>query len=435
MKIIANVINHSLKSRFARNVLTLMTGTTLAQVVGILVAPILTRLYLPSDYGVSALFGAILSIFGVVMCWRYELSIVLPEKDEEAASLLVLSIIIACSMSVLSLGAVVFLRHPVAMLLGAPNLAPWLWLLPIGLLAAGVFQALNYWCTRKKQFTRLAGRQFTQSFIGAGAQVSAGAFLNVGSGGLIGGSILGQIVATGHLGWQVLKEYGSQIKSCVSKSRLVTQANRYSKFPRFSIMTALLNTASLQLPGLLFSLFFGPTVLGHYHLGHRIFSAPMGIVREAVAQAFYPRAAECYNAGGDLRTLIRRSYLYLGTIVIVPFLILFSIGPWIFGLVFGSKWIMAGYYLRYILPWLTLMFIISPSVNVFPILNKQDFVLIFELVLFVTRLAAVVFGGVIFKNPEWAIGLYGGVGVTANIYIAFKIDRLLREYGNQRILK
>ena len=52
-----------LKSEFTRNVLTLMTGTTIAQAIPIAINPILTRLYTPEDFGVFALFIAITSIF------------------------------------------------------------------------------------------------------------------------------------------------------------------------------------------------------------------------------------------------------------------------------------------------------------------------------------------------------------------------------------
>ena len=40
------------KSEFAKNVLTLMTGTTIAQAIPIAISPILTRLYTPEDFGV-----------------------------------------------------------------------------------------------------------------------------------------------------------------------------------------------------------------------------------------------------------------------------------------------------------------------------------------------------------------------------------------------
>ena len=54
------------KSEFSRNVLTLMTGTTIAQAIPIAISPILTRIYSSEDFGMSALYMSIASILSVV---------------------------------------------------------------------------------------------------------------------------------------------------------------------------------------------------------------------------------------------------------------------------------------------------------------------------------------------------------------------------------
>ena len=59
-------------SSFTKNVLTLMTGTTVAQAIPIAISPILTRIYTPSDFGLLALFIAITAIFGnIARCYKY----------------------------------------------------------------------------------------------------------------------------------------------------------------------------------------------------------------------------------------------------------------------------------------------------------------------------------------------------------------------------
>ena len=83
------------KSDFKKNVLTLMAGTTIAQAIPIAISPILTRLYSPEEFGLFALFLAIVSIFGVVATMRYEMAIVQPEKSEDAINLVFLSAIIS----------------------------------------------------------------------------------------------------------------------------------------------------------------------------------------------------------------------------------------------------------------------------------------------------------------------------------------------------
>lgn len=179
-----NWLNHKLPpGSFIRNVATLMTGTTFAQALLIIIAPILTRLYTPDDFGVFALYTSILGILSVIACLRYELAIVLPEKDEDAANLLVLCLLICSVISLMALVLVALFRDSFALLLSAPKISFWLWFLPASLFLTGTFQALNYWSTRRKQFKRLAIRQITQNSVTAVTQIASGASLNAGAGG------------------------------------------------------------------------------------------------------------------------------------------------------------------------------------------------------------------------------------------------------------
>ena len=95
------------KSEFSRNVLTLMTGTTIAQAIPIAISPILTRIYTPEDFGLFAIFIAITSIFGSMANGRYELAIMLPTKDEDAINIFALGFIISTFISLVLLLLVV----------------------------------------------------------------------------------------------------------------------------------------------------------------------------------------------------------------------------------------------------------------------------------------------------------------------------------------
>ena len=71
----------------SHNILTLMVGTTLSQAVPIAIMPILTRIYTPEDFGLYAIYGAIITILGTIASGRYELAILLPDKDEDAINI------------------------------------------------------------------------------------------------------------------------------------------------------------------------------------------------------------------------------------------------------------------------------------------------------------------------------------------------------------
>ena len=119
------------KSEFSRNVLTLMTGTTIAQAIPIAISPILTRIYTPEDFGVVALFMAIVMIFGSIISARYEFAIMLPEKEVDAINLVALSILIMIIISFTLFMIIIFNIDLFTKLLKNNELRLWLYFIPL----------------------------------------------------------------------------------------------------------------------------------------------------------------------------------------------------------------------------------------------------------------------------------------------------------------
>src|SRR5262249_37408183 len=134
---------------FGRSVVTLASGTALAQLLLALAMPVLTRLYTPADYGSLAVYSSTLTVLLVCAPVRYEVAIPLPEDEPTAASLLVLTVsLLTGTAIILSLlvwvGGDGFVR-----VFKVPSLQPYLWLVPVGLFGAGMYQALSYWAIRR----------------------------------------------------------------------------------------------------------------------------------------------------------------------------------------------------------------------------------------------------------------------------------------------
>lgn len=400
---------------FARNVATLMTGATFSQALLIFIAPVLTRLYTPEDFGVFSMYISILSIITVVICLRYELAIVIPEKDDEAANLLIFSMLICIGLSFITFLFVLLFRNQLSTILNTPELAFWLWFLPISLLAAGLFNTFNYWSTRCKQFERLALRQITQSSVASAAQITLGVTNNLRAGGLIIGQIVGQSTATGRLAWQIWKDEGKQLLTYINKTKIKEMSVKYKNFPLYSTWSGLLNTMSVMLPPLLLGFFFNPSIVGFYALGDRVLKMPMCFVGSSVYQVFFPRATEA-KRNGDLDRVTFNIFKHLISISLVPFFLLAIIAPELFALVFGDKWFIAGEYVRWLSFWIFFQFISSPISTVFFVLDKQKELLIFNFILIINSLIAFILGGLI-NDAFFAIKLFGISGSI--IYLGF----------------
>ena len=98
---------------FVANVLILMTGTTIAQAIPIVASPIITRIYAPDEFGTFALYMAIVSIVSVMATGKYELAVMLPEKEEDAINLVALSIFLSSFVSLTALGTIWIFNEPI----------------------------------------------------------------------------------------------------------------------------------------------------------------------------------------------------------------------------------------------------------------------------------------------------------------------------------
>lgn len=286
------------RSTFASDVLTLATGTIFAQVLAILAAPLLTRMYGPDDFGLYTIFLSVTGILTSVACMRYEMAIMLPERNEDAVNLLALSLLLAACMSIIIIPLLWVARVPMIEILNAPGLAPYLWMVPLAVFLGGAFNALNYWNSRTRHFKRLSMSRVIGSVTVTGAQIGAGLAGHATGGSMIDGSISGQMASTTFLGAKIYNDI-KHLKKYVSKAHMILGLKRYHKFPLLDMWSILLNTLSWQVPVFLLSAFFSSTVVGYYSLGFRVIYFPMSIIGSSIAQVFFQRAVEA-NAKGSL---------------------------------------------------------------------------------------------------------------------------------------
>jgi O-antigen/teichoic acid export membrane protein len=391
MKQAASLLSRALpNNRFARSVSVLVGGTVGAQLIMVLAAPVLTRLYPPQDFGLLAVFAALLSLGAVVASLRYEVAIPLPHDQKEAAALLVLSLSALVAFVALVAIPVLLYRDELARLLNTPRLADYLYLVPLGILVAGAYNVLNYWAIRMQAFTPLAKTRLSQSLVAACIQLGGAP---LGPLALLLGHVAGQASGLFSLGVRLVYRRWPEAGSA-GWSDVVVVAKRYRKFPLFSTWGALFNTAGSQLPPILFAALFGPAIAGVYALANRVLSMPMQILGQAIANVFLSSAAGAHREG-RLAVLVADIHRKLADIGMPPMLLLLIAGPEIFRQVFGPQWREAGVFAQWMAPWLYLVFIASPLTSLFEVLDRQATGMIFQCALLVVRVAAIGAGAAI----------------------------------------
>lgn len=369
-----------------------MTGTTIAQAIPIAISPILTRIYTPDDFGMFALYISIASIIAAIATGRYELAIMLPRKDENAANLVVLSIGIALIVSLVSFIIVFLFNERITNFLGNREISNWLYFIPMTVLFTGIYQSFNYWSNRKKRFRRLAINRITRSSVTSTVNIGMG-FGGLG-GGLILGNVLGLGIATGTLGrkvWHEIAKFTGQI----NKIKMLVLMRKYRKMPMLNVPNALVDSFRLFGINILIAKMFSSTILGQFSLGWKMVQSPMLIIGGSLSQVFFERISKVKKS--DLNAIAKLFLLKASLVGFPIFTIIFIFAPDIFSFVFGQNWILAGQVASIISPWLFLNFLTSPLSTIFIVLNKQESLFYLSVVYMLVPLIEIFY----FRNLEF----------------------------------
>ncbi|MFF2446734.1 oligosaccharide flippase family protein [Neobacillus sp. NPDC058068] len=392
-----------LKNDFFKNVFTLFTGTAIAQVLPVAITPILTRIYGPKEFGVFAVYTAIVSILSVLSTGRYELAIIIPEKDSEAINVAGLAAVINVCISIFIFLIFLIGGENLANLFGVNELGIWLYFIPVSLIILGFYAIIYYWFNRRKLYKVMSvNKVIQQAGIGT-ANISFG-FATNGI-GLILGTIIGQAFAL----WLIIKRLLNKEKMIlkeISKKEMLLQAKRFANFPKYFTFAHTLNVSSRNLANILFSSFFNALTVGYFTLTQRVLSLPVSLIGTAITDVFRQNAAEEIQINGNCKKLYIKSFKLLFLLAIIPFTLLYIFSPWLFSFVFGAEWAVAGEYARLMMPMLFFQFITSPLSTLSIILEKNKYEIIWQAALFISTTSSLVIGYKIFNSIKASIILF-----------------------------
>lgn len=406
---------------FIRNVTVLSGGTALGQGMAFLALPLLSRLYPPADFGVLAVYTSIVVIASAFSSLQYEQAVVLPKEDEDATNLLLLSMGIVGVISLIAMLVVAFFGPSIATLARSPGIAPWLWLLPLSLLTIGLFRVFEYWFVRKKAFKRLAVIRLVQTLVTIGSQLAASAFLAAGVSGLIGGYVLGQMVAVMMQGWFIWQEDRLDIKTSASIDRIKSQAAVYKKFPLFSSWMFSINRLQTSMPVLFFSMFFGPAIAGSYAMTTRILLAPSSLIGAAISRVFFQTVAEEKARIGEVNHLVERVFGWLCVMGILYLLGMLFIS-FFFELLLGQQWSSVDEYARIMAPSFAVISVVSTISLLLGALNKQELEALWQITALVCT--ALFLGvGLSFRSPYVSLCLLTVSNLIVYSFYAYLLFR------------
>ena len=396
------------KKTFSQDVLTLTSVPIISQILGILLTPLVTRMYAPEAFGLVNIFGSAIMILSVFSTMGYHSAIILPKNDSTATNILMV-----CFFSMLCVVAISFLiimigKDIIATTLNSPSLVNYLWLTPIFVFFHGMYMTLRYWKTRLRYFNNLAASRISEIGARKTYQLSAGYLGFTAPGSLIYADLFSSIVKN------LILMKDMRLKTIILKKitylKVIAVAIRYKKFPQFSVWSELFS----RIPSLIISFFiikyFGQETLGYYGLSLMVLSMPSVLISGSISEAFSPRVAMAKHENKHTE-LLEKLYVRLVAIMIFPFIILGIFGDRLFPIVFGSEWVQSGAIAQILVIRIFFEIIFSPSLSLADIMNKQELNLIRSISSSLISIFALLLG-VYYNNfylALWGIALLDGV--------------------------
>lgn len=400
-----------------RNMAKLVTGDGVARIIGLLTAPIITRIYLPEHMGVLSIFIALVSLLAPFATFRYSQAIPLPKNDGLALNLTVLSFIILSISSFILFFIFSLFSSQILSLLSMEQLIHYWWLLPIAFAGTGLYELLSSWAIRKREFKTFAKTKVWQKAIGDLVKIAFG-FAGFKPLGLLIGFVVTQAGGILRL-FRYFSHYFSTNISFVSKNRMRFLSKRYSDFPKYRIPSQFLLTLSARVPLFYFAWHFGANTTGQIGLALMMLSLPITLIGTSTGKAFYAEIARIgKKKPEDILKVTKNITKKLSLVSIIPFLILFIFGPWLFKIVFGDLWYEAGVFARILSLYLLTQFIYSPiSEGIFNVFEKQSVVLLIEMSRVFMAFFVFFVSYQMDWNPNYTLALYS-IGLSIHYMLA-----------------
>lgn len=403
---------------FVRGAGVLAGGTVIGRFIGFLFLPLVTRFYSPEDYSALAFYLGLLTIFGAVSCFRFEIAIPVPAEDSKAVNLFALAILSAFFVTAALFLFSFFASSGVFGLFAPSKFEPFWYMLPVGVLFFAFYSALQYWAARRKDFRAIALTRISQSVAG-GVTSSILGYFGYAPFGLLLGNVLNASAGLFRLAREFIAK-DLHFLAQITPTSLYRTALEFRRYPLFSAVESLANAAGAQLPLVIIASLAVGGESGYLLLASQVMLAPMSLIGMSVSKVYLVKGAEAYRRG-QLKDLTLSVQLKLIRLGVGPVILIGASAPTIFPVIFGSEWERAGVLVTYMIPWVVLQFLSSPVSSCFHLAEKQRQAMLLQIGGLFVRVGSIVFATVFIEALQTEFFIFS----SAVFYFAF----LLSEYS------
>jgi O-antigen/teichoic acid export membrane protein len=349
-----SMINPRLRDNFTK----LLKSNLYVQLMSFASIPIISRLFEPEDFGLLAIYSAVVALLASVSTLRFDWLIPSIKSTR-------IAIILFCFGSIFALifiFLVSFSLYYNVLTLGPSSLKslqPIWFLIPIGLLFLSFLNLLKGWAIRTGELRVIAKINWQQTLV----KISCNLFM--GFSGIFGFGLVLSLIISRAIGFlRFLSLFKEHLPLLLS-----TQFHWINKILSLFFKKALLssfisfvNSLSTNIMIITLAVHYSSSELGLLAFANRIVAAPVGVASRALSQAFWSRAAELTRTSNY--KLLRQEYFYITVRLVyfaIPVIISIVIVSQLTEFIFGANWKNAGIVLLAMIPLFLGTIIVAPT--------------------------------------------------------------------------
>ena len=382
---------------------TVLIGCGLGNAVGLLVTPLISRIFEPAVYGEFALITGVASVFLGVSTFRLEIRSLRSADDAEAAGLIWLGLL---TSAIWAAGLTLVAGFAVA-----------LWHVNVYWLSTGFLVFLpaienlgSAVMTRAQRYRSLAAGNFGQGASMGVIQLLLG-MINPGVGALLAGFGLSRLCFLPAL---------RNARCKLARAPALWRENR--RFAALAGSSALLNSLTSSAPIILVSMFYGNAAAGQLAIGIRVLVAPLGIISQAAAFANLGEVSRMLRVGDDnAARVVRHGMRDLFAVGLIPCALAGALGTWAVPLVLGQKWREAGLLLAAQAAGALAQFVAAPFSQLLNVTGDNRRLLMWDSGRFTATILCFSVARMAGLSPVWAVGCWS----AALMVVYFALARLV----------
>ena len=356
------------KSLFIKNVGLVSLGPIIASLAGFLAEPWISRMWGPELYSLGAYFNSVLQILTPALFLRYNFAIVQAGNEREASNLLLLSLLIFIGFF-----ALVALGYPLLgnCLKGSFPFGSYKFFFLSSLLAGSLATLLKFWASHHKRFGLQTASTILLQIVPVILLLKLGFERNIGETQMIMVRSIAFYCYPLLLLVSFLWIDARSVIKQASWSGIREVAVKYQDYPKHEYLGFLANLLAFNLPVILIARYWGNEASGLYAKAFTILYMFVLLLGDSVNRVLHKEAADMVSNGKDLAPFINNVFRALVYLSLLPFLLIILVGPELFSVFLGERWLVSGQFAQAMALWSFANLLNLSLLPLYGVLNHQ----------------------------------------------------------------